>query len=437
MVNTFLDGPKNAEGKAPRPSRTSVGTPMPRGTINQSIPPAQGYFDPVIRVSGNTAGDTVYFLLTNVFDPRTLMTDAGVSRYTIASGQPYRDIWFDIMYQVLFAGYRMRQEPAAATINEMMEIIVDTSRMLGIYLTALTMSASRDPDMFARSRALGLFDSKIEMQTVLAGLVLPRQIVELNLKYIRLMDTANDFNYQNVGFLTIGDYDAFQALHSSVRSKGLALNFLRGLYPEIGLLGDPNAGYIPDVLQAFINANLKTIQSTDAYAPYVLVDGASDEVKKINSGGILHSVTKSNTAHTLTGWGIPGSGVGNIPALRSYVPAMCVWKAEPSKDAAITANAGSPQIYAVNTTTNVVTLETVNDVALANNIVHEYNMNCANAAAMVNPLTFNGTSGAITSAALAGSDTRYRVSAGFGLGALTFDLQANVTSAIRDILLSQ
>lgn len=435
MVNTFLDGPKTSEGKQPRPSRATVGTPMPRGTINQSIPPAQGYFDPVIRVSGNTAGDTVYFLLTNLFDPRTMMNDSGVSRYTVASGQPYQDIWFDIMYQLLFAGFRMRQEPATSTITQMMEIIVDTSRMLGIYLTALTMSASRDPDMFARSRALGLFDSKIEMQTVLAGLVLPRQLVELNLKYIRLMDTANDFNFQNVGFLTIGDYEAFQALHSSVRSKGLALNFLRGLYPEIGLLGDPNAGYIPDVLQAFINANLKTLLSTDSYAPYVLVDGATEEVKRINSSGILHSVTRGNTAHTITGWGVPGSGVGAVPALRTYVPAMCVWKQENTRDAAITANSGSPQVYG--NASGVITFETVNDAALANNMVHEYNMNASNSTAMVNPLTFNGTSGAVTTAALAATDTRYRVSAGFGLGAFTFDLQANVTSGIRDILLSQ
>lgn len=422
-----LPEPRNAEGKQPR----VTGTPMPAGKINQGIPPAQGYFTSFIPSAGDTAGDTVYFLLNSIFDPRTLQNLNGASRYTnLGFGQDYRGIWQDILYQIVFSQFRMRQEPSITVIEEMLEVIVDLTRCLGIYLTALSMSSSRDPDMFARSRVLGLFDAKAEMQTQLAYLPLPRFLVELSLKYVGLVDVSGSYNFQNVGFLTTGDYSAFVSLMSNIRSKSLALNFLRQIYPEIGLIGDPDGSRnVADNLQAFINANVKETSSN--FAPYVVVDQASEEPIRLASGGILSSVSRTGIgAHTITGWAWPGSGIGSDPSVRVWLPSMCVWKTSTGKDAAITRTSPS---QAFNTGTGA--FETLQNGPLAVNLVHEYNMNSTDAAAAINVVSFNGTSGTFTSDSLAAETTRYRVSAGFGIGSITYDLQANVVSMFRDILL--
>jgi len=404
---------------------------VPVGKINQGIPPAQGYFTSYIPSAGDTAGDTVYFLLTSIFDPRTLQNNNGTTRYAnVGPGQDYRGIWQDILYQIVTTQFRMRQEPSVTVIEEMLEIIVDVTRCLGIYLTALSMSSSRDPDMFARSRVLGLFDAKTEMQSQLAYLPLPRFLVELSLKYVGLVDVSGSFNFQNVGFLTTGDYSAFVTLMSNVRSKQLALNFLRQIYPEIGLLGDPDGSRnVPDILQAFINANAKETNSN--FAPYAIVDQASEEPIRLASGGMLSSVFKTGIgAHTVTGWAWPGSGVGVDPSIRLWIPSMCVWKSSTSKDAAITRNSAS---QAFSTTTGA--FETLQNGPLAVNLIHEYNMNSTDSIAAYNAVTFNGASGVATTDSLAAETARYRVSAGFGIGSFTFDLQANVVSMFRDILL--
>jgi len=404
---------------------------VPVGKINQGIPPAQGYFTSYIPSAGDTAGDTVYFLLTSIFDPRTLQNNNGTTRYAnVGPGQDYRGIWQDILYQIVTTQFRMRQEPSVTVIEEMLEIIVDVTRCLGIYLTALSMSSSRDPDMFARSRVLGLFDAKTEMQSQLAYLPLPRFLVELSLKYVGLVDVSGSFNFQNVGFLTTGDYSAFVTLMSNVRSKQLALNFLRQIYPEIGLLGDPDGSRnVPDILQAFINANAKETNSN--FAPYAIVDQASEEPIRLASGGMLSSVFKTGIgAHTVTGWAWPGSGVGVDPSIRLWIPSMCVWKSSTSKDAAITRNTAS---QAFSTTTGA--FETLQNGPLAVNLIHEYNMNSTDSIAAYNAVTFNGASGVATTDSLAAETARYRVSAGFGIGSFTFDLQANVVSMFRDILL--
>jgi len=421
-----LPEPRNAEGGSPR----VTGTPVPGSKINQSIPPGQGYFSPFIPTAGDTAGDTAYFLINSIFDPRTLQSTDGTARYSSVSlGQDYRSIWQDILYQIIFAQFRMRQEPNQTTLNEMLEIICDLTRCLGIYLTALSLSASRDPDMFARSRVLGLYDSKMEMQSQLAILPLPRYLVELSLKYVGLVDVSGSFNFQNIGFLYSGDYSAFNTLMSNIRSKSFALNWLRQIYPEIGLIGDPDGSRnVPDILQAFINANVKDASSD--FAPYVVVEQATDEAIRLASGGLLHTVSRGGAgAHTITGWALPGSGIGTNPAVRTWVPSMCVWKAATGKDAAITRTVAS---QAYNISAGVI--ETLQNAPLAVNLVHEYNMNSSDTQPAVNPYTFNGSSGATSFDPLAAETTRYRVSAGFGLGSITYGLQANVVSTFRDIL---
>lgn len=429
-----LPEPRNAEGSAPRGNQRSTGTPLPSSGIRQGIPPATGYFSPFVPTSGDTAGDTVYYLVSSIFDPRTLQNATTGDRVysSFDPGHDYRSIWLDLMYQIVFAQFRMRQEPSTTTLVEMLEIIVDTTRMLGIYLTALSMSASRDPDMFARSRVLNLYDAKAEMQSMLASLPLPRYLVELSLKYIGLVDVSGNYNFQNVGFLSVGDYSSFIALYNNVMSKQLAKNFLRQIYPEIGLIGDPDGSRsMPDVLQAFINANYKT--SSSGFIPYILADGASDETLRLNSGGLLcHSNRSGVIASTVTGWAVPGSGIGG-GTVRTLFPSMCVWKPSSGRDAVITRSIAA-QAYSVVGTT--VSAESVLNAALAVNMVHEYNMNQDDTSAAGVITAYNGTTGLATvSEVLSTENTRYRCGAGFQLGSLTYDLQANVVSLFRDILL--
>lgn len=428
-----LPEPRNSEGNAPRMGQRTIGTPLPSNRIQQSVPPAQGYFTPFIPTAGDTAGDTVYFLISSIFDPRTLQdATSGASVYSSAtSGQDYRSIWLDILYQVVFAQFRMRQEPNTTTLIQMLEIIVDTTRMLGIYLSALSMSNSRDPDMFARSRVLNLYDAKVEMQSMLASLCLPRYLVELSLKYIGLVDVAGSYNFQNVGFLSVGDYPSFIALYSNVMSKQLAQNFLRQIYPEIGLIGDPDGSRsLPDVLQAFINANYK--DSGSGFAPYIVADGASDEALRLHSGGLLSTYNRSNGGlSTITGWAVPGSGIGGN-TVRTYIPSMCVWKSSTGRDAVITRNIAS-QAYSVVGST--VSMETLQNAPLAVNMVHEYNMNQNDGNAASAIAAYDGTTGESSSSEpMSTENPRYRVSAGFQLGQITYDLQANVVALFRDIL---
>lgn len=423
-----LPNPRNAEGNSPR----VTGTPLPRNSISQSIPPAPGYFAPFIPTAGDTAGDTVYFLLNSIFDPRTMQTTAGTNVYSIATpGQDYRSIWIDLIYQVVFGHFRMRQDPTLSTLVDMLDVIVDTTRCLGIYLTALAMSQSRDPDMFARARVLNVYDAKTEMQSMLASLPLPRYLVELSLKYIGLVDVSGSYNFQNVGYLCTGDYSDFTTLYANIMSKPLARNFLREIYPEIGLLGDPSGSQnTADMLQMFVNSSFKSVSS--GFVPYILADGASDESLRIQSGGVLHATERGSAIHTVTGWAAPGSGIGNS-SVRVFWPSMCVWKPSTGKDAAITRTLAS-QVFS--SAAGIVSFETQQNAALAVNMVHEYNMNKSDTSPMDVTTVLNGNTGQVsTSEPLALENARYRVSAGFQLGALTYDLQANVVSLFRDILL--
>lgn len=429
-----LPEPRNAEGKGPR-TKGAVGAQLPRNTVNQGIPPAQGYFSPFIATAGDNAGDTCYFLLNSIFDPRTLQANDGAQRYSaIAPVIDLQSIWFDLLYQVIFAQFRMRNEPSPTTISDMMDVIVDTTRCLGIYLSAMSMSASRDPDMFNRARILGVYDGKVEMQSMLASLPLPRYLVELSLKYVGLTDVSGSYNFQNVGFLATGDYADFVTLYTNIMSKPLARNYLREIYPEIGLIGDPDGTRnAMDVLGAFINANLKVVDS--GFAPYVVAEQSTDEPLRLASSGVLSSYfsTANSRAHTATGWAVPGTGIGATGSVRSWTPAMCVWKRATGKDAAIT-RTGTSQDYSVSG--SVINVETAVDANLAVNIVHEYNMAYTPTAAPSTFTSFNGTTGSQLAAdELSLENPRYRVSAGFSLGSVSATLQANAVSAFRDILL--
>lgn len=401
-------------------------------SIAQTVPGSPGFFNASIPTQGNNQGDTVYALVSNVFDPRTLQPTAGGNTYsTITRGYDYTQLAQDYMYRLIFEQFRMRTEPALATINEMIDSIADIGRMLGIYLTALSMKQSRDPEMFARARALSLNNTFAEMQSMLQYLPLPRNIVNAAVKYIRLMDVAARDNYQNVGFLVNGDYDAFVALSASVRSRPLALNYLRQLYPELGVIGDPGSVYNADVMEAFANSNLRL--GTSGFAPRIVADGSSGEVERMMSFGLLSTVVEAtNAAFTVTGWAAPGSGIGGVPNVRVWHPSLCRWKSATNKDAVITYTAADA-VYS--NAAGVVTYETVKDTPLAANIAHEYNMGYDSALPARNHLSLTAATGVLgTVDALAAEDVRYRVSAGFGLAFSSYKLDGNIMTGIYSML---
>lgn len=401
-------------------------------SITQNVPGSPGFFNASIPTQGNSAGDTVYVLVSNIFDPRTLQTTAGANTYsTITSGYAYTRLAQDYLYRIIFEQFRMRTEPSAATINEMIDTIADIGRMLGIYLTALTMKQSRDPEMFARARALSLNNTFAEMQSMLQYFPLPRNIVNAAVKYIRLMDVAARDNYQNVGFLVNGDYDAFVALAANVRARPLALNFLRQLYPELGVIGDPAGAYNADVMEAFANANLRL--GSAGFAPRIVAEGSSGEVEKMMSFGLLSTVVEStNAAFTCTGWAAPGSGQGGVANVRVWNPSICRWKPSSNKDATITYTSASA---AYSNTAGVVTYESVQDQPLSANIAHEYNMAYDSDVPARNNLSITSATGVLgTADALALEDVRYRVSAGFSLAFSSYKLDGNIMTGIYSML---
>jgi len=352
------------------------------------------------------------------------------NRYTgAASGYDYIQIYRDYLYRRIFAERPGRNEPDQQTIIDITENVADIGRMLGIYYTALAMKQSRDPEMFQRARQLELHTTFSEMQTVLQYLPCPKVVAQLNAKYVRLMDVSSDDLYQNVGFLVNGDYDAFLQLYANVRSRQLALGWMRVLYPELGTLGDNQTGeYNGDVMRAFVNAQKKSVPTTSAaYCAYSNTTGATEESEMLQSAGVLHTVQDANSVYTMTGWAIPGSGVAGLAAQRVFVPSLCRWKTTNGRDATITRTAVTTT-YAAGAT---FTFETVQDSPLAVNLAHEYNMNSDDTTPASVPTQFVAASGGLgTPDTLSAEDTRYRVSAGFSLQSLSFRLDANIMSAL-------
>lgn len=413
-------------------------------SIAQTIPGGSGYIDSVISTQGNNLGDTVYYLVSNIFDPRVLRSATitpgsggaeptvafGNTYSTIAAGYAYTDITYDYLYRLLFDVFRMRNAPDVQVILDIIANIADISRMIGIFATAMTMMQSRDPEMFQRARLLQLNNTFAEMASMLERLPIPTYILKANLKYIRLMDVAGIDNYQNVGFLVNGDYQAFLTLAANVRSRPLALNYMNRMYKQIGRLGDPASGYDPDVMQAFVNANYKLGPSN---VPYVRASGATKEPEQMASYGMLGCTIESSAAYTVTGWAVPGSGFGSVANFRSYIPFLCRWNG--TSDAGITRDL--TQTYSAATVTAIAP-QLVLDVNLAANIAHEYNMAYDNSSAARTTKTFNATTGAITldTPALATEDVRYRVGSDFSLGFVSYKLDGNILTGLYDCVAS-
>jgi hypothetical protein len=387
-------------------------------------------------------GRSVYTLLSNVWDPRTTqfdkysVPDFGQRFALYGYGFDYMNTVIDYLYRIYAATRPGRQEPNLETIGEIIDTITDISRMLGIYYTALTMKQSRDPLMFKRAEQTNMRDTFVEMQTMLLDLPCPPMIAQLNAKYVRLMDVSSDRMYQNVGFLVAGDYDAFLTLNDNVRRRRNAISFMRhGLeYPNLGSLGDPGSAYNADVLQAFSNCNVK-YESGNPFAVYVTVDGATEEPSALASAGVLH-VTWDQTPgraaiYTQSGFALPGTGLGAIGAVRSAIPYICTWDKVNETDSAIslTVNRAIPSLGATHSPCATANID------LAANIAHEFNM--ASSETESNFYVDEFTPGdplVITRELLASTNTRYRVSAGFGLQKLSYSFSSNNMAFLAGLL---
>lgn len=402
-------------------------------TLNagQTIPGVPGFVPPSIPTQGNSLGDTVYWLVHSIFDPRTLVKNDGTQEYSaVPSGYPYTQWMKDLLYRRIFASRPGRNEPDDTVLNQIIDNIADISRMIGIYCTAMQLHESRDPEMYQRARLLSLHDSLGEMQTILQYLPCPRPVLELNLKFIGLMDVSASKLYQNIGFLVNGDYAAFVTLYGNVRARTLGLNWMRVLFPEIGLIGQAQYGG-PDVVQAFCNAQFK--QASGTMCIYQYAEGASPMLENFHSAGMLHSVVDSlgGGYYTTTGWAVPGSGFGGVGAVRYFRPSLCRWNND--TDAAIFRTSATQSYSNV---AGVVTMAAVNDGPLAANVAHEYNLNQTETLPMRNIPAYTIATGSIvgSSDTTAAEDTRYRVSSGFGLANLSYRYDANQLTYLAYIL---
>lgn len=394
---------------------------------------------PLIGDQGNSLGDSVYWLTTSVFDPRTVSNYAGGGTYsTYQPGFRYAQLCLDIMYQLMFQTFRMRNEPAPGIVEQMIDTIADVGRLLAIYFTALSMSSIDDPEMRQRARILELHTTMSEMSTMLEYLPCPPAIVNLSAKYIGLRDVSGKGQRSYAGFLANGDFSAFLTLYQNVMSRVLALNFLRQMYPLIGDARPASPDFNPDCLEAFVNAHYK--RGNENFAPWVSVVGATGEVSMLASHGILHSTFSDDVVERLwtsTGWAVPGSGIGGVASQRVWFPSLCRWKG--TVDAAITRSNIAPQTY--NNAPPLVTFETVQDQDLAANIAHEYNMasDLTAGTSAGNALVLNQTTGTSAgpldpAAIFALENPRYRVNAGFELSQVSYRLDGNALRGLRSIL---
>lgn len=404
-------------------------------SIAQNIPGAPGFNDPTIAFQPNNLGDTVFCLLHNLFDPRVLNTTTVTGnvftygdRYSsLTSGYQYSAIVMDHFYRIIFEEFKMRSEPPAQILVDMMDSIVDISRMLGIYLSALTMKQSRDPEMFQRARARELNNTFPEMLACLTNLPCPPNVVKASLKYLRVMDASGSEQYQNVGFLVNGGYQDFLKLYANVRSRALALSYLRTLYGELGQIGDPGSEYNSDVFEAFINCYIKT--GANGFTPYTGVEGASVEAQRMASFGLLGLTVEGTKGYTVTGFSLPGNTYGT-DSQRIPVPSYCRWNG--TVDAVIWYS-GTAQVYSA---TSPVTPATVVDRDLAANLGHEYNMMKDELTPATSFGSFNTTTGVIAGeVALTQENTRYRISPGMSARSLAYKYDGNIMTGLISMLL--
>lgn len=420
--------------------RAPIAGPVPSLSMPPNLPGGSDPIPPTIPYEGEQDGRSIYYLISSIFDPRTTQfffgeTTPNSQRYSgMANGFDYSRHVEDLLYRIIFDTRPGRQEPPVSVVMQIVENICDISRMLGIYLTALSLKQSKDPQMFERARTLDLRDSFVEMQTILMDLPCPKFIAGLNSKFMKLMDISDGPVIQNVGFLSVGDFSVFLALYNNVRSRREALGWMRVMYPPLGNVGDPGNAYDPDVFEMFVNAQNKATATNQVI--YTKVAGASDIPQMLASAGMLHTVYRTglNLIHTVTGWVVPGSGFGANPTWRSPYSYLCKWDTVNNRDALITrVDATGPYNQAL----GVVTAATQLNAPLSANLYHENNINRAETTPNDSIRQWDVVTGLpldVDQSTV--EDTRYRTSAGMELNSLSYTFDANQLTLLAACLAS-
>jgi hypothetical protein len=392
-------------------------------------------------------GDTVYIPIGSLFDPRTIdatTTGAVTARFSHITPTGLQSPVLECLdilrskWQVARPG---RNLPTTQQLFDMLETIIDISRMLTIFYSAGSMVNLDDQSMRRRARTLlAGREYFADMQSLLSRLPFPGTLLSTISRFIGCTDVSDTNEFQYVGFLAIGGFNQFSALYTSVRTRSEALANLRLLYPELGLLENQKMpAWDADLFQLFSNAVPKIIPTDEGFAPYVIESGSSDISVQIQSAGILmttYSGVPSNATDGSSHSGLTGvcntafalPGDANYAYVRTPSAHLTVWDPITNLDSAITyGNAGS---YSA-TVLSPLRIAAPNITA---NVVHEYNMMQGyNATSM--SVNATNASNAIVVRNLANENVWARVSGSSTLSRISWNFQRNHLEGLHTMLM--
>jgi hypothetical protein len=392
-------------------------------------------------------GDTVYITIGSVFDPRTIdatTTGAVSSRFTHITPTGLQSPVLECLdilrskWQVARPG---RNLPTTQQLFDMLETIIDISRMLTIFYSAGSMVNLDDQSMRRRARTLNVGREYFaDMQSLLSRLPFPGSLLSTISRFVGCTDVSDTNEFQYVGFLAVGGYDAFSTLYSSVRTRSEALANLRLLYPELGLLENQKMpAWDADLFQLFCNAVPKLIPTDEGFAPYVIESGSSDIPVQLQSAGIMmttYAGVPSNavdgSAHAgLTGvcntaFALPGSST--YAYVRTPSAHLTVWDPSTNLDSAI--------MYSSTSAFNSGQLTPLRIAApnISSNVVHEYNMMQGYNVSSYGVASTNASTG-IVIRQLSPDNVWARVSGSSTLSRISWNFQRNHLEGLHTMLM--
>lgn len=394
-------------------------------------------------------GDTIYIPLGSVFDPRTLdnTSNAGVFAQRFShialSGisSPVLEC-LDILrskWQVARPG---RNLPSSVELFEMLETIIDVSRMLTIFYSAGSMVNLDDQSMRARARTLNVGREYFaDMQSLLSRLPFPGTLLSMISRFVGCTDVSDTNEFQYVGFLAVGGYNAFTALYASVRNRSTALANLRLLYPELGILENQKMpAWDADLFQLFCNATPRIIPTGEGFAPYTIESGSTDTPVQLQSAGLFmttYSGIPNNAADASSHSSL--SAVGNtafaLPGDASYAyvrtPSahISVWDPSTNLDSAISHSA--PSAYNASALSPL----RISLPDITANVGHEYNIKAGYQPSTLVVTSTLGSGSSLFVRDLTPQNTWARVSGSSTLSRISWNFQRNILEGMHTMLM--
>lgn len=441
----------NAGSRNSAPREGYIGAPPNQPSPSGNPPSGMGGFlDPIAPYKTSASqGDTIYVPIGSLFDPRTLdaTNNAGAfanrfAHLAISTITPVSPVieCLDILrnrYQLARPG---KNVPSVARLFEMLETIIDISRMLTIFYSLGSSVNLNDVAMRGRSRVIqGGREYFPDMAGLLSRLPCPKNIVTLTERFIKLIDVSNTNEFQYVGFAAIGGYPQFEALYANVRSRTEALSDLFVMYPQIGVLNNERMpAWDADLYQLFSNIT-GGVLSVDDYRTYVIESGSSQLPIQLQSSGILTStvlapnftsssvITSPTGCLTNTAFAVAGSPTYQY--VRSPIGSYCIWDSTRALDVAIR--------YSGTLTFDAAALRS-EAVALPNitaNLAHELNLNAFDngvSSVVLSASASGGTS--IAYYPLANENTWARVTGDSTLSRMSYNYMRNIIEGLHMML---